>query len=68
MINIKHVSPQLILPCIVGYYFLIKGAVTGLVALSNSEPKPALDIDMVNYRLEQLEKRLQELVDRFPPV
>ena len=45
---------------------LVKGAVAGLVALSKSEPKPAFDIDLVNYRLEQLEKRLQEIVSRFP--
>ena len=32
MINMKHVSPQLILPCIVGYYFLIKVAGRGLTA------------------------------------
>jgi hypothetical protein len=47
---------------------LVKGAVAGLVALSKSEPKPAFDIDLVNYRLEQLEKRLQEIVNRFSPV
>jgi len=45
---------------------LVKGAVAGLVALSKSEPRPSLDLDMVNYRLEQLERRLQELVDRLP--
>ena len=47
---------------------LYKGAVAGLVALSKSEPRPAFDIDLVNYRLEQLEKRLQEIVNRFSPV
>jgi len=45
---------------------LVKGAVAGLVALSKSEPRPAFDLDMVNYRLEQLEQRLQEIIDRLP--
>lgn len=45
---------------------LVKGAVAGLVALSKSAPKEALDLDMVNYRLEQLEQRLQEIIDRLP--
>jgi hypothetical protein len=45
---------------------LVKGAVAGLVTLSKSAPKEPLDLDMVNYRLEQLERRLQELIDRFP--
>ena len=45
---------------------LVKGAVAGLVAMSKSEPRQHFDLDMVNYRLEQLEKRLQELVNRLP--
>jgi hypothetical protein len=45
---------------------LVKGAVAGLMALSKSEPKPSLDLDMVNYRLEQLERRLQEIIARLP--
>jgi hypothetical protein len=45
---------------------LVKGAVAGLMALSKSEPRPPFDLDMVNYRLEQLERRLQEIIDRFP--
>ena len=45
---------------------LVKGAVAGLVSLSKSAPKEALDLDMVNYRLEQLERRIQEIIDRFP--
>uniref|UniRef100_A0A6C0APZ6 Uncharacterized protein n=1 Tax=viral metagenome TaxID=1070528 RepID=A0A6C0APZ6_9ZZZZ len=33
MINMKHISPQMILSCIIGYYLLIKVAGRGLTGL-----------------------------------